>query len=80
MRIGFGILVFLMSGCSTIGLRKIQSSGVVGCASSEIEILDEVPSGAPTWTAICKGMRFYCSASSGVFGQPSQISCKEELK
>jgi hypothetical protein len=76
----FMVLSLTLVGCSTIELRKQQSSGSVGCAPSEITITDEIASGAPTWVAVCNGKTFFCSASSALFNESPQISCKEKQK
>jgi uncharacterized protein YceK len=75
--IAFGIAVsLLLSGCASMFATATQerqsvSSGFIGCAPSEIEIIH---TGDYTWTAICKGRKFYCNV-----GGPS-ASCTPEMR
>ena len=74
MRISLcAILFMLLSGCAgtIIEQRQRVSSGYVGCAPDEIQIIN---TSGYTWTAICKGKRFFCNV-----GGPS-ASCSPETK
>ncbi len=63
------------SGCGN--LRAI-SAGQIGCPENQIKISQEKDSwGTSTWTAECRGRRFFCSAVS-TGKDSSQINCKEE--
>ena len=61
------VSVLMLAGCAnfpTISeIRQTASSGFVGCPPSEIEIADNEKL---TWTASCKGKKFYCSATASV--------------
>jgi hypothetical protein len=58
------------AGCATLtdSQYKSWSSGTVGCAPDDIEILNQktvVWSGQGIdWVAICKGTKYYCSYST----------------
>ena len=65
------LVILFISSCSTIQLRKNQSSGLIGCKPEEISIKDEVPSGYPTWTAICNGISYACSSTNMLVGSGS---------
>jgi hypothetical protein len=62
------------------------TSGQIGCPESDITISNEEPGFFnTTWTAECRGKRFYCSrvntgANSGVHGTMSQINCTPEVE
>lgn len=51
-------------------VRRTASSGLIGCAPSEITTSDHEKL---TWTATCKGRVFYCTAGDGT-------ACKEQLR
>jgi hypothetical protein len=54
------------------------SSGQIGCAEEEIAITNDSREWASrTWTAECRGKRFFCTAVQTGKDQ-SQVNCKEE--
>jgi hypothetical protein len=61
------------AGCFASNLADV-SAGQVGCAPSEIQILDEVMGATSTWRAYCHGRTYQCSGTSqGVY--PVQVAC-----
>lgn len=68
------LLVLSLVGCASL---KRVSSGRVGCPESEIKITEDRHGwGTRTWTAECRGKRFFCSAHAA--GESEQVSCQEE--
>jgi hypothetical protein len=66
--------VLSVAGCSA-NLAEV-SSGRIGCAPSEITIADESSGwNASSWTAICNGKEYFCSAASGGWGAVD-VDCK----
>jgi hypothetical protein len=66
--------VFAAMGCAN--LPQI-SSGRIGCSTDAITISDHLVSYTErTWTATCKGRRYFCSAHA--VGSDESVSCTEE--
>lgn len=64
------VITMLLTGCQTIEqLRSEVSSGHVGCPTDQIQTTDHKQL---TWTASCKGKKFYCVTGDGT-------SCKEAI-
>ncbi|MBI2395943.1 MAG: hypothetical protein HYV09_40640 [Deltaproteobacteria bacterium] len=77
LAVAAAMLVALAStGC--MANLKAASSGKIGCSPSSIEIEDDKEDwGSRTWTATCKGQRYFCSATAT--GRSSaDISCTPE--
>lgn len=74
MRIVFALAVVALSGCAGMPTiddeRRTVSSGLIGCAPSEIAVSDHQ---RLTWTAVCKGRTFHCLAGP-------TAACTERLK
>ena len=76
---GLLALTALVSGCTSAPLKG-ASVGQIGCPENEIEISDDSAHlGSRSWTATCRGHRFYCSAV-GTGEGATTTSCKEALK
>lgn len=74
--IAVAIIAIGTSGCASL---RSATSGQVGCAEDEIAITKYNASlGSRTWTAECRGKRFYCSVVE-TGAQQSQVSCREEV-
>lgn len=60
-------LVFVpLAACVSVGTYQRYSSGSVGCPPNEIGISDQSERFVgSTWTATCRGKRFYCSVPAG---------------
>ncbi len=67
-------ILVMVAGCTSARISKSLSSGVIGCPSNEIEIIDEQASvsGTHEWIAECRGKRYVCNY---VYG--STTTCKE---
>lgn len=59
-------LATIVCGCTSARISRDLSSGLVGCAAGDIEIVDEdaTVSGTHTWIAVCNGQRFACGYQS----------------
>lgn len=67
------VAALLIAGCG--GSLAEVSSGRIGCAPSEITIADESSGwNTSSWTAICNGKVYYCSAVSS--GHAADVDCK----
>jgi hypothetical protein len=68
------LAVMGFAGCTSARISRSLSSGVIGCPSDEITIIDERASASGTheWIAECRGKRYICSY---VYG--SNTNCKE---
>jgi hypothetical protein len=54
------------TACVTTLTYQRYSSGSVGCPPAEVEISDQQESmTSSSWTATCRGQRFYCSVPAG---------------
>lgn len=64
-------LTLLSAGCFS---PRSATSGQIGCREREIRITDDSTgwSATRTWTALCKGKRYFCSQ------QDSDVNCTEE--
>ena len=73
------LALVLVVGCSTsVGRLQRQSSGFVGCAPREIRIVNaDISAQLDTWTAMCRGRRFFCSNSKA--STVNQLQCTEEM-
>jgi hypothetical protein len=62
-------------GCTSARISSSLSSGVIGCPSKDIKIMDETASvsGTHEWTAECNGKKYVCSY---VYG--SNTNCTEK--
>ena len=71
---------FTLVSCAT-SARREASAGQIGCPKDEVTISNENSGwGTASWTASCRGQKFYCSAvSDGQYGGAT-VNCKEELK
>lgn len=69
------ILTIVLSSCTHIFTSKKleMSSAAIGCKKENIKIEDE---GGTSWTAICKGKKYYCTATVGQYGGGSS-GCTE---
>ena len=68
------VAVLVVAGCGG-GLAEV-SSGRIGCAPGEITISDESSGwNTSSWTAICNGKEYFCSAASGGWGA-ADVDCK----
>ncbi len=72
--------VVLLAGCVNFSTKEaaVASSGVVPCPPDEITITDFVGYGwynAATWTAICKGEKYYCR---GQYTEETEHRCAAE--
>ncbi|HEX2879512.1 MAG TPA: hypothetical protein VHO25_08235, partial [Polyangiaceae bacterium] len=70
----------VVAAVSLLGCVSLQaaSSGQIGCSEDEITITDDdVGWSSRTWTATCRGKRFFCTAVS-TGKDSSQVNCKEE--
>jgi len=67
-------VVLMLAGCTSAGVSKSLSSGVIGCKSDDIKITDEQASirGTHEWTAECGGKTYVCSYVNG-----SNTNCAE---
>ena len=67
-------LAALMGGCTSARISKSLASGAVGCPTKMIEIEDETAGieGVHNFTAVCKGVKYYCT-----YMYPNPISCKQ---
>jgi hypothetical protein len=75
-KIYFVLLSLALTGCTSFAID--QSSGQIGCPSSEISIVDDSGAGLVqrTWTAVCRGKTFYCTHTF----DSHNTSCKESLQ
>jgi hypothetical protein len=66
------------SGCAA--QLRATTSGKIGCPEQEVTISDVSPVrlGPATWTATCRGKRFYCSQTS-TGKESADISCTSEM-
>lgn len=71
------IAALMLAGCTSARISRSMSSGVIGCPTDQIEIVDEKASlsGTHEWIAECKGKRYVCSFVAG-----SNTNCKEMVK
>lgn len=75
-RLAFTFLVLAISGCATQSDLVSMTSGAIGCPKSETQISDQDTGWtAYSWTASCRGQRFYCT-NSDIAG----FSCAKELR
>lgn len=66
MRFLLVLVAVLTSACVTVGTYQRYSSGSVGCPPGEVAISDQSETFVgSTWTATCRGQRFYCSVPAG---------------
>lgn len=73
------LVVLAVSGCA--GELQNMSSGEIGCASKDVEILDEKTHfGSRTWTAKCAGKTFFCESREGTNFAPGQVNCTESAE
>jgi hypothetical protein len=73
------LCVFVLCSCATNWKPWYQnaSSGQIGCAPKDIIIQDETGSdGNYTWTAICDGIKHYCSITTAGFYKTTQVYMK----
>jgi len=72
------LAVFILSGC-TAGLVSV-TSGQIGCPEKDITVTDHSSGwNTVTWTAECRGKRYFCSSHSGSGeGSTAQVACKED--
>jgi len=72
------LVLFIVSpilGCTTL---PELSSGEIGCPADEVTISDhEMSWRSDTWTAECRGRRFYCTGVPPAEGGVT-VSCTEE--
>ena len=68
------VVAAMIAGCTSARISRSLSSGVIGCPSDDINIIDERASltGTHEWIAECKGKRYVCSFVAG-----SNTNCKE---
>lgn len=72
---------FFLGGCAATSNKEIAqtaSSGKLGCAPKEIEILEHGPvtvAASRSWVARCKGTTFRCSGVSTGYFAYSDVSC-----
>lgn len=59
------LLLVSVCGCTSINYYQRTSSGVIGCSPNEISITNLQASccSPNTWTAECKGVKYYCNQS-----------------
>lgn len=71
------MLTMGFAGCTSARISKSLSSGVIGCPTNEITIIDEKASvsGTHEWIAECRGKRYICSY---VYG--SNTNCREDAR
>lgn len=70
-----GALLGLGSGCATLGAL---SAGHVGCPENEIAIKDDdFNLAGRTWTAECRGHKYYCSERGGGKYANTEVACTE---
>jgi hypothetical protein len=72
------VLFVLAALCSLAGCATLEqtTSGQIGCPQDEIVILEDKQGWATrSWTAECRGKRYYCSA---VGGESVDVSCNED--
>ena len=63
-----------LTGCDAYDLRPL-TSGHVGCAPDDIVIKNQREGDAytsPTWTAVCRGKRYFCSGD-----RAGRTTCKQ---
>lgn len=72
----------VLTGCIDARARHAAiSSGHVGCSADEVQISDEHNGyGTTTWTATCRGRRYFCSSVGGGKYAGPQVSCAESKK
>jgi len=81
----FFCFIFL-AGCSWTSWYQSASSGRVGCAPDEIEISNSRSDnwGNSSWTATCKGKRYFCSitqlGAAGSKSSATSFACSPEIK
>jgi hypothetical protein len=75
----FFILMIMGIGVmACTGERRRATAGQIGCPAEEVTISDEnMGWNTVTWTADCRGKRFFCTQVSGKDSR--QVSCKEEI-
>ena len=70
-----GAAISLGSGCATLGGL---SAGHVGCPENEIVIKDDNYNlTTRTWTAECRGRKYYCSERGGGKYANTEVACTE---
>jgi hypothetical protein len=70
------VMVVATSACATL---QQYSSGQTGCGPDEIVISNEEHAlGVATWTAECRGQKYFCSAHGGGKNATAQVSCSGE--
>lgn len=70
------VATLLLSGC--VAQLQSISSGAIGCPPDEISIEDKVIGySTVSWTAECRGQRFYCSALSSQHS--TMANCRPEV-
>lgn len=70
----FMALAVILAGCTSARISRDLSSGVIGCPSEDITIVDEEAtiSGTHTWIAVCDDKRYACS-----YHTTTGANCKE---
>lgn len=70
-----GAAISLGAGCATLGGL---SAGHVGCPENEIVIKDDNYNlSTRTWTAECRGRKYYCSERGGGKYANTEVACAE---
>ena len=78
--VGVALLALIVAGCGS-ELPAI-TSGQIGCAEQDVQISDKQSGwSTTTWTADCRGKRFYCSSVSSGYGatRSDQITCRDAV-
>ena len=75
---GFVVLILMVAASACATLQQ-YTSGQVGCGPDEIVISNEDHVlGVATWTAECRGQKYFCSAQGGGKYATPQVSCRDE--
>jgi len=70
------LLCLGLVGCATVPDYQRMSSGRIGCAPNDVQITDinhPFPSTTTTWTADCKGEKYYCTETQQDYS--AEVSC-----
>lgn len=75
-RLSLAAVALLLAGCATTDRRIRSAPHLIGCASADVQVVDEE---LHRWTYLCQGRRFHCGQASDSYNDELPVKCTEEI-